>query len=132
MIYSVIGAAIVVLAMFLLLKKSTSSSGGGNVDYVKKGDNAAQGSYENIKFPKRLALSVKELLELSWKFLYDLTETVLNKFSIRDQQDIVQQGRVMVENGMKYQHIVDSNPKVVETYTKKAAEQQTAPTEKQR
>ena len=64
--------------------------------------------------------------------MYDITEIVLNKFSVREQQETMQHGRVMVEHGMKYQHVVDSNPKVIELYTKKVNEQKQEPTEAQR
>lgn len=121
MIY-VIGAIAFIAIIFLLLRKSGSAVE-GNVKYTQAGDPEAQGKYFNIKFPPMLAISAKELLELSWKFLYDLTEAVLNKFSVRDQQSIMQHGRVMVEHGMKYQHVVDSNPKVIDSYRKKVTEQ---------
>ena len=121
MIY-VIGAIAFIAIIFLLLRTSGSAVE-GNVKYTPAGDPEAQGKYFNIKFPPMPAISAKELLELSWKFLYDLTEAVLNKFSVRDQQSIMQHGRVMVEHGMKYQHVVDSNPKVIDSYRKKVTEQ---------
>lgn len=122
MIYA-ITAIVIALVLFWLLKPSSSvQQTGKNITYVPKGDPNAQGNYEKIKFPPTNSLSTKELLELSWKFLYDLTEAILNKFSIRDQQEIIKHGRSMAQNGMKYMHVVDSNPKVVESYTKKTIE----------
>ena len=119
MIYASAAIAFVIMVFLLLRKKPDSSnSASGNVKYVQKGDPVAQGAYNKIKFPQGPPISMKELLELSWKFLYDITETVLNKFSVRDQQDTMKNGRLLVEQGMKYQHVVDSNPKVIESYTK--------------
>lgn len=120
------------LVVFLLLKKNYSGSSEGNASYTAKGDPEAQNKYINIKFPKITAISTKELIDLSWKFLYDITEIVLNKFSVRDQQETLEQGRVMVQNGVKYQHIVDSNPKVVETYAKKVSDKKQDSTNIQR
>jgi len=131
MVYLIILIAFA-LVIFLLLKKKTSGYSEGNAAYTAKEDPEAQGKYINIKFPKITAISTKELIDLSWKFLYDITETVLNKFSVRDQQETLDQGRVMVQNGMKYQHIVDRNPKVVETYTKKVSDKKQDSTEIQR
>ena len=123
MIYAAAAIAFVLIGFWLLRSKTNSpDSSNGNEKYIQKGDPTAQTAYNKIKFPTGPSISMKELLELSWKFLYDITETVLNKFSIRDQQETMKQGRVMVETGMKYQHVVDSNPKVVESYTKKNLE----------
>ncbi len=122
MTYAIGAIAFIVIVYFLTKKSATSTTTEGNAQYPQKGDSGAQSQYNKIKFPQTQSLSVKELLELSWKFLYDITETVLNKFSVRDQQESLKQGRVMVEHGMKYQHVVDSNPKVVESYTKKIAD----------
>ena len=130
MIYIIVGI-VLIAAVFFLLKKTTTGSG-GNFKYTPKGDPDAQKKYLGFKFPSMPSISAKELLELSWKFLYDITETVLNKFSVRDQQDIMKHGRVMVEHGVKYQHVVDSNPKVIESYTKKVTEQVPVPDEVQR
>lgn len=126
MIYG-FAAIVFVLVVFFLLKKNTGlSSADGNVEYIKKGDISAQMNYNKIKHPEGPSISMKDLLELSWKFLYDITETVLNKFSVRDQQETLQNGRELVKLGVKYQHVVDSNPKVVESYTKKVTEKDTS------
>lgn len=121
MVY-VLASLIFVAILFWFFKPKGKSPDGKNIQYTPKGDPNAQGAYEKIKFPSIATISMQELLELSWKFLYDLTETVLNRFSVRDQQEVMQQGRTMISNGMKYIHVVDSNPKVVESYTKKATE----------
>ena len=118
MLYIILGIIVFIVMVYFLIHKARGGSE-SNVKYTAKGDPEAQGKYLNIKFPPSPHISAQDLLELSWQFLYDLTEMVLNKFSVRDQQEIVKHGRVMVEHGAKYQHIVDSNPKVVEAYMKK-------------
>ncbi len=126
MIYA-FAAIVFALVVFFLLKKNTGlSSLEGNAKYIQQGDTDAQMNYNKIKHPEGPSISMKDLLELSWKFLYDITETVLNKFSVRDQQEVIKSGRDLVELGVKYQHIVDSNPKVVESYTKKATDKNTS------
>lgn len=117
----IIGIVVLLILGFFFFR---SGSKGGNFKYVPKGDPNAQGEYMKMKFPKLSMLSAKEILDLSWKFLYDITEVILSKFSVRDQQEIVKQGRIMVDNGMRYQHVVDSNPKIVDLYAKKSAEVQ--------
>ena len=131
-IYLSAAIAFILIVFFLLKKNTNSNPGSGNAQYLQKDDPNAQAAYNKIKFPSGPSFSAKELLELSWKFLYDITETVLNKFSVRDQQETMRNGRVLVEQGMKYQHVVDSNPKVVESYTKKSLEAKKDTSEKQR
>jgi hypothetical protein len=124
MVYYVIGIAILV-GIFFLLKTFTSSSGAiKNVAYIHKDDPNAQTNYEKLKHPNAKILSASELLELSWKFLYALTDIILQKFSSRDQQQVMEQGRTLVQYGMKYQHIIEDDPDIIELYTKKLSEQQ--------
>jgi flagellar biosynthesis/type III secretory pathway M-ring protein FliF/YscJ len=53
------------------------------------------------------ALSTKETLELSWKFLYNIAETILNKFSKEDQKSLEQIGNTLFSKGMRYEHVID-------------------------
>lgn len=122
MIYALASIIFVAAIIFWLWGRKKSTNDETNVQYIPKGDPNAQVEYEKTKFPPSASITMQELLELSWKFLYDLTEIVLNRFSVRDQQTVMQQGRVMISNGMKYIHVVDSNPKVIELYTKKVTE----------
>ena len=59
------------------------------------------------KQEKTVILSVKEKLEMSWKFLYDLTEIVVQKFSEEDKQKIIETGGRLFKLGMRYEHVVD-------------------------
>jgi hypothetical protein len=63
-------------------------------------------NYSEKKIPTIL-LSAKEKLELSWKFLYDITEIVINKFSNNDKQEIIDNGSILYNSGMRYEHVVD-------------------------
>ncbi len=76
--------------------------------YAKKGDMDSQKQYLSSKSKDEgIKLTWKEKLDLSWKFLYDITNTVLSKFSETDKQQILYMGKILLENGMKYEHIVD-------------------------
>ena len=90
-----------------------------NVAYLKKDDPNAQENYLNLKYSDKPKLTMQELIDLSWKFLYNLSEIVINKFSVQDQQEVLKNGKVMMDYGMKYQHTVENNPLAVESYTKK-------------
>ncbi len=52
-------------------------------------------------------LGMKKKIELSWNFLYKITEAVMNKFSKEDKEAVLQLGSMLYNNGMKYEHVVD-------------------------
>lgn len=52
-------------------------------------------------------MTLKERLELSWKFLYEITEIIVNKFTREDSDLIVQMGHKLIDNGMRYEHVID-------------------------
>ncbi len=52
-------------------------------------------------------LTLKERVELSWKFLYEITELIVNKFSKEDVELIDRLGRILLNNGMRYEHVVN-------------------------
>ena len=43
---------------------------------------------------------------MSWQFLTNITEQVINKFSKQDKEQVNEAGGKLVENGMSYQHDV--------------------------
>jgi len=51
-------------------------------------------------------LTLKEKIELSWKFLYEITELVINKFSKDDIKSVNKLGYILLNNGMRYEHSV--------------------------
>jgi acetate kinase len=72
-------------------------------------DPDAQAIYDNKKHgDEDKKLSLKEKIELSWQFLYEITETVLNKFTQNDRDEIKELGQKLAENGAKYQHVVNA------------------------
>lgn len=71
-------------------------------------DPQAQAIYNKSKNKKEeQKLSLKERLELSWKFLYEITETVINKFSPEDRVLVNKLGNSLIKHGMKYEHVID-------------------------
>ena len=50
------------------------------------------------------------MLDLSWKFLYDITEIVLYKFSATARRNVHECGKTLADNGMKYNHQVTKSP----------------------
>lgn len=52
-------------------------------------------------------LSLKERIELSWKFLYEITELIVTKFSKEDKEALNKLGHILLNNGMRYEHVVD-------------------------
>lgn len=81
-------------------KKNTKSSGKDDFD-------DSQNVALNSKNQDNKKLTLQERIELSWKFLYDITEIILNKFSKEDIILVNKCGRVLLENGGRYEHVVD-------------------------
>jgi hypothetical protein len=57
--------------------------------------------------PGKKFKSPRITLEESWKFLTDITEKVMMKFSKNDQQKLLQIGKVLAAAGMIYQHVIE-------------------------
>lgn len=117
LIYGIIALIVVVAAVYFLRYSAFMQKIGGK-NYAQQNDPNAQAQYEARKHvddaPK---LSAKELLELSWKFLYDITERVLYKFSDADRRSVHDCGKVLMQYGAKYNHVVD--PALAKTLGKK-------------
>jgi hypothetical protein len=90
---------------FYLYKKFGPHFKSGNSDNISHSLEESQQSY--TKKPSQLLLSAKEKLEMSWKFLYEITETVINKFSTSDKQEIISNGSTLYNAGMRYEHVID-------------------------
>jgi|GEM_PF-4586461 len=109
---------------FLFMRNKLASGSGKNLSYAQTNDPNAQKEYDAKHGKDVPKLTAKQMLELSWKFLYDITEIVMYKFSARARRDVHQCGKTLAENGMRYNHEVAKSPlaygikfskKVVET-----------------
>ncbi|XVN41611.1 MAG: DUF2660 domain-containing protein [Rickettsia endosymbiont of Argas persicus] len=79
----------------------------------------------NNKNQDNKKLTLQERIELSWKFLYDITEVILNKFSKEDIILVNKCGRVLLENGARYEHIVDLAVPRTKSHTQSIEQDQT-------
>lgn len=80
----------------------------GHCAYLEKNDPDAQKTYvDSKKKPASLLMSLKDKLELSWQFLYDITNIVLSKFSEQDRDEALEMGKVMLDHGGRYEHVID-------------------------
>ncbi len=76
----------------------------------KSEDNISENFLDDTVFnrPKShiLKRSLKETIELSWKFLYEITEFVNSKFSKEEKETINILGHILLRQGMRYEHVV--------------------------
>lgn len=72
-------------------------------------DQAAQKLYDTQKQKpeEEKNLTMQEKIELSWKFLVNIKNQVLEKFSKPDQEKVKRAGVILTEHGMKYQHDIE-------------------------
>lgn len=99
--------------------KSNTNAGSNNT--------ISQESYEAKKYPKdeEISLSLEEKIELSWQFLTNITEQILNKFSKGDRSMIHEAGHKMNKHGMSYQHDVKQEAKFTINVVKSRTKEQT-------
>ncbi|MFP3018407.1 MAG: DUF2660 domain-containing protein [Candidatus Tisiphia sp.] len=91
-----------VFVTFFIYKKSKKTSVRTLVDDP---NNAEPFNKENKK--KNLSLNDNDRVELSWKFLYEITELIISKFSKKDVELVNKFGHILLDNGMRYEHVVD-------------------------
>lgn len=107
-----IGAVIATLAVayWYFFKRKKIGVSSGNAKYDQKDDPDAQGRYDDKRDKGVPRLTAKQMLDLSWKFLYDITEIVLYKFSARARKEVHNCGKTLSDSGMKYNHEVAKSP----------------------
>jgi hypothetical protein len=106
----IIAIAVLALILAFIFRHKIFGAREGNSEYLKVGDPNAQGAYDKEKGEDIPKLTAKELLELSWKFLYDVTEAVLYRFSASSRKAVNDCGEILVKNGARYTHVVDYAP----------------------
>ncbi|MFU7502051.1 MAG: DUF2660 domain-containing protein [Candidatus Tisiphia sp.] len=99
LIIAVVGLFLVFVTFFIY-KKSKKTSVKTLVDDP---NNAEPFNKENNK----KNLSLNDRVELSWKFLYEITELIISKFSKKDVELVNKLGHILLDNGMRYEHVVD-------------------------
>ncbi len=112
------------IAAFLLYRRI---KGGGKKDVGSGADNTmSQEEYQAKKYPKdeEISLTLEEKIELSWQFLTNITEQILNKFSKEDRNVVHDAGEKMNRHGMSYQHDVKQEAKVTIDVVKSRTKEQ--------
>lgn len=97
-------AAVVILVIIYFVK---SRGIGIKSSKLNAKNPEAQALYAKKKNKEEKKLTMQEKLELSWKFLYEITDIILNKFSNDDRTKVNQIGKDLTKTGMKYNHVVD-------------------------
>jgi hypothetical protein len=100
------GAFAAIVLLYILYKRRKPNQQESNFSYVAKTDPNAQAMYED-KLKEKDPLTKDERIELSWQFLYDITDIVLNKFSPEDKKAIQDLGTKIVSAGGGYDHVVE-------------------------
>ena len=86
------------------LKQENNQEG----EYLKPGDANAQIMYEKKnKILDQFKNKIKNKLELSWQFLYDITDIVLKRFTSQDREETNRIGKILFKSGMRYNHVID-------------------------
>ncbi len=62
---------------------------------------------ETVNSSKKFFMSYEEALEASKQFIYDTIKMVMQKFSPDDVKILLQLGKNLAVNGVKYMHVVD-------------------------
>lgn len=75
---------------------------GKNINYPKRGSEEAQKGYDVAKNTE----VGDELEDLSWEFLYGMTENVMENFSEKDQSDIKKAAHTLEKYDFNYQHVI--------------------------
>jgi hypothetical protein len=116
--FNIVLLLVCAVVAFILLRRMLG--GGKKVIQVSSEDQRAQELYNqrHHKEDEDKSLTLQEKIELSWAFLINITEQVMNRFSSQDQQKVEAAGRMLGKNGAKYQHNVDMEAKIVQQVIK--------------
>ncbi len=91
--------SIIFIYRYLFRKKQQSVLGASDDDYTPIVGSKSKNEFKNM--------SMQDKIELSWRFLYEITEIVLNRFSKEDVAVLNQIGNSLINSGMKYEHVVE-------------------------
>ncbi|KJV77620.1 DUF2660 domain-containing protein [Orientia tsutsugamushi] len=103
----ILSIPLVIITIAILIYKIRKSKQGKN-NYIQRGDAIAQKDYAQARSVVH-KLSLKQLTEMSWQFLYDITKTILKRFSREDQEEVMKIGSKLHEMGVKYEHQITNN-----------------------
>ena len=96
------GLLVLLLVVFVYKKKQRVA------EVVNANEPKSSATAVNVgKKDNKQKLTMQEMVELSWKFLYEITELIANKFSKEDKELVNTLGHVLLDKGVKYEHVVD-------------------------
>lgn len=75
--------------------------------YIKDSPEGKKAYKESKKQNSGPEMSSEEKLDLSWQFLYDITNKIMSSFSQEDQSRVLELGRVLLSFGGTYHHVID-------------------------
>jgi hypothetical protein len=105
-IFAGVGISFAIIALVVYKKsKTVSSTNSASSSNITGELNIAGNKLQKEEDKKTLTL--QERIELSWKFLYEITELVINRFSRDDINYVNELGRILLNKGMRYEHVVD-------------------------
>lgn len=102
-ILSIIFSTVIGIILLVIKKRTQNKIASHNLSLEKQ----AEEYYAKKSNKQELKLNFQEKLELSWEFLYDIANTVINKFSKEDREAVENIGQKMIELGVKYEHVID-------------------------
>ncbi|MDG1436471.1 MAG: DUF2660 domain-containing protein [Rickettsiaceae bacterium] len=128
---SIIILAALAIGVFFIIRRFSSYK---KPEHIVVHDPEAQAAYDKKHAEKNeeINLSLEERIELSWQFLTDITEKILNKFSKPDQDKVYQSGNLLAKNGAKYNHNVEQELSLTNKQVKTQVIEQNANKNKER
>lgn len=116
---------VVSVIAFILIKRMRSPGSKKNV-HLSVADQHSQELYDQArhKEDEDKSLTLQEKIELSWAFLTNITEQVMNRFSAQDQKKVEDVGQTLTKNGAKYQHNVNREADIVKAVIKTRVKEQ--------
>ena len=99
---------LITMAFFLFRKKPVGNSA-KDLEVSKMASFNPNDGGEEVPWKQSsdLNISQEEKVELSWSFLYEITDFVLQHFSAEDKQELKEIGEILQSGGMNYQHVVE-------------------------
>lgn len=111
---------LIVCGVVALILIKRMRAGGKKAAHLSPADQHAQEVYNQNrhKEDEDKSITLQEKIELSWAFLINITEQVMNRFSSQDQQKVEDAGQALSKNGAKYQHNINREANIVQAVIK--------------
>ena len=111
-ILSTILLVVLPIIAFFLYRRIRGEGRKNNISVSNNDVTQANSSTKKHPKDKKMSLTLEERVELSWQFLVNITDKILNKFSKEDVDRVYDAGQKMNKHGVSYQHDVKKESKV--------------------